>query len=75
MINQETRTAPTGEGGATATLRRYWKQIQNWMRPLPSDTHPVQVLKLFYKTLVLLVGLAFSPLILVVLLFVFFAAV
>jgi len=50
-------------------------KIREWIRPNPKDSHLLQVIKLFFKSLALLVLIALSPLLLVVLLFVFFAAI
>jgi hypothetical protein len=50
------------------------KQFQEWLKPNPHDTILVISLKMIYKAIAVLVLIAFSPVIIIVLLFVFFAA-
>ena len=50
------------------------RQLGEWVKPDPADKPLVRVLKLFYKSIVVLVLIALSPVLLVIMLFVFFAA-
>jgi hypothetical protein len=52
-----------------------FKRLKEWLKPNPADSRLIQGLKLIYKSLAVLGLIALSPVILVVLLFVFFAAV
>lgn len=61
--------------GALDYLKAKLRDLGAWLKPDPTDKPLVRVLKLFYKSIVLLVMIAFSPVILAVLLFVFFAAI
>jgi hypothetical protein len=63
------------EKGYVAYLKEKLLQLREWIRPDPNDSHLLKVVKLFYKSIALLVLLAFSPVLLVILLFVFFAAI
>lgn len=49
------------------------KQLKEWLKPNPADSTAVTILKLIYKSIAVLVLIALSPVILVVLLFVFIA--
>lgn len=49
-------------------------RFKEWLKPNPADTKLLQGLKMIYKAIAVLVLIALSPVILVVLLFVFFAA-
>jgi hypothetical protein len=62
-----------GEGLREMILNRL-KKFREWLKPNPSDTLLVQSLKMIYKALAVLVLVAFSPVIIVIMLFVFFAA-
>ena len=53
--------------------RKFW-MLAEWMKPDPADSPLLQVIKLFFKGIALLVLIALSPVILVILVFVFFAA-
>lgn len=60
--------------GFVDTIRKWISRITEWMKPDISDTLFVQVLKFFFKCIGLLVLIALSPVILVVMLFVFIVA-
>ncbi len=62
-----------GEGIKEMVVNRF-KRLFEWLKPNPADTLLIQSLKMIYKALAVLVLIAFSPVILIVLLFVFFAA-
>lgn len=55
-------------------LRDYAQKIKDWIKPDPSDHLLLQFVKLIFKCIALLILIALSPIILVILLFVFFAA-
>ena len=50
------------------------KVFREWLKPDPTDKLAIQIVKSFFKGIVMLIMLALSPVILVVLIFVFFAA-
>lgn len=56
-------------------IRSWILKIKEWMKPDPSDHLLLQGVKFIFKCIALLVLIAFSPVIFVVLLFVFLAAV
>jgi hypothetical protein len=56
-------------------IKRWIAKIGEWMKPDPSDHRLLQVVKFIYKCIALLILIAFSPVIMVVLIFVFLAAV
>ena len=56
-------------------VRKYYNKIKIWVTPDPTDSMVTQIVKLFFKSIALLILIACSPIISVVLLFVFFAAV
>ena len=56
-------------------IRKWFENLKEWIKPDPADNVFVQTGKLFFKCMALLVMLAFSPVLLVVLVFVFFAAI
>jgi len=56
-------------------IRKYYEKLKVWLTPDPADSRVLQVVKLFFKGIALLIMIAFSPIIAVILLFVFFAAV
>jgi hypothetical protein len=60
--------------GIRETVVDYFKRFKEWLKPNGSDTLLIQSLKMVYKVLAVLVLIAFSPVILIILLFVFFAA-
>ena len=62
-----------GESIREMLLNRFYK-YQAWLKPNPSDTFLIQSLKMIYKVLSVLVLVALSPVIIIILLFVFFAA-
>ena len=62
-----------GKGIKEMIVDRF-KKFAEWLKPNPADTVLVQSLKMIYKVIAVLVLIAFSPVILVVLIFVFFAA-
>ena len=49
------------------------KQFKEWLKPNPADSLLIQLLKMIYKAAAVLVLIVFSPVILLVMLFVFFA--
>ena len=49
-------------------------QFKEWLKPNPTDSTLVISLKMIYKALAVLILIVFSPVILFILLFVFFAA-
>ena len=61
------------EKGFRTYIKERLIQIREWIRPDPNDSPLLRVVKLFFKSLVLLVLLALSPALLVIMLFVFFA--
>ncbi len=62
-----------GEGLKEMVINRF-KQLQEWLKPNPADNTLVIGLKMIYKVLAVLVLIAVSPILLVVLAFIFFAA-
>ena len=50
------------------------KRLKEWLKPNPSDTVLIQSLKMIYKALAVLILIALSPVILIILLLVFVAA-
>lgn len=63
-----------GEGIKEMIINRF-KRLMEWLKPNPADTLLIQSLKMIYKALAVLVLIAFSPVILILLLFAFFAAI
>jgi hypothetical protein len=61
--------------GYVAMLRKQLKNLKRWLAPEPTDPWYLTAVKSIYKAIALLVLVALSPVIMVVLLFVFFAAV
>ncbi|HZH00246.1 MAG TPA: hypothetical protein VEY32_04140 [Flavisolibacter sp.] len=55
--------------------RKYYEKLKVWLTPDPADSRVLQFVKLFFKGIALLIMIAFSPVIAVILLFIFFAAV
>lgn len=49
-------------------------QLKEWLKPDAKDSTLVTSLKMIYKAVAVLILIAFSPVILIILLFVFFAA-
>ncbi len=62
-----------GEGFKMMVLNRF-KRLNEWLKPNPTDTFLIQSLKMIYKVLAVLALIVFSPVIIILLLFVFFAA-
>lgn len=62
-----------GEGIKEMIINRF-KRLMEWLKPNPADSLAIQSLKMIYKALAVLVLIAFSPVILILLLFAFFAA-
>jgi|GEM_PF-2695277 len=56
-------------------LKQYMDKLKTWLAPNPADSRLLQIVKLFFKCIAILIMIALSPIIAVVLLFVFFAAV
>jgi hypothetical protein len=56
-------------------IRKYFNTIKEWVKPDPADPLWKTLLKSIYKLIAVLVLIALSPVLLVVLLFVFFAAI
>ena len=48
--------------------------FKEWLKPNPADTTLVTSLKMIYKVIAVLLLIVFSPVIFIVLLFIFFAA-
>jgi hypothetical protein len=61
-----------GEGFKELILNKL-KQFKEWLKPNPADSLLIQSLKMIYKAVAVLVLIIFSPVILLVMLFVFFA--
>jgi hypothetical protein len=61
--------------GLADLIRQWWQKLKEWIKPDPADHLLLKGMKLIGKCVVLLVLLALSPVLLVVLLFVFLAAV
>lgn len=70
---QDDGTGIEGTGFADIIKKRL-EALREWLKPNPSDALPVTLIKSFFKGIALLVLVAFSPVIMVVLLLVFFAA-
>jgi hypothetical protein len=51
-----------------------FKQLKKWLKPNPNDSIVIISLKMIYKIIAVLLLIAFSPVIIVILVFVFFAA-
>lgn len=62
-----------GEGIRELLIKQINK-FKEWLKPNPSDSTLVISLKMIYKVIAVLVLIVFSPVILIILLFVFFAA-
>jgi hypothetical protein len=62
------------EEGIRKMLANRIKWLKEWVKPNPADSRLIQGLKLIYKSIAVLILIALSPVILVALLFVFFAA-
>jgi hypothetical protein len=60
--------------GIKESILNYSRKFKEWLKPNSADTLLLQSLKMVYKVLAVLVLVAFSPVILLILLFVFFAA-
>ena len=56
------------------TILNYFRKFKAWLKPDKADTLIVQSLKMVYKALAVLVLVIFSPVILIILIFVFMAA-
>jgi hypothetical protein len=56
-------------------IRQWLAKIKEWIKPDPADNLFVQIVKLIFKCIALLILIALSPVLLVVLVFVFFAAI
>lgn len=63
-----------GEGIKEMIINRF-KRLMEWVKPNPADTLLIQSLKMIYKAIAVLVLIASSPVILIGLLFAFFAAI
>lgn len=61
--------------GLIGYLRQWLQKLGEWMKPEPADNLFLKIAKTFFKCIALLIMIAFSPVIIVVLLFVFFAAI
>ncbi len=62
-----------GEGLTEMVINRF-KQLQEWLKPNPADNALVIGLKMIYKVLAVPGLIVVSPILLVVLTFIFFAA-
>ncbi len=56
------------------TVKEKWLQLRDWLKPDPDDSTLVTVIKSFFKAIAVLILIALSPIILVILTFVFVAA-
>lgn len=56
------------------TILKYFERFKQWLKPNKEDSLLVQSLKMVYKILAVLLLIVFSPVIIVILIFVFFAA-
>ena len=56
------------------TIINYLKRFREWLKPNPADTLLLTSFKMIYKALAVLVLVALSPVIFLILLLVFFAA-
>jgi len=56
-------------------IKGWWRSLLEWVKPNPADGLFLKIVKMIFKSIILLILVALSPVILVVLLFVFFAAV
>lgn len=61
-----------GEGFKELIINKL-KQFKEWLKPNPADSVLIQSLKMIYKAAAVLAVIVFSPVILLVMLFVFFA--
>jgi hypothetical protein len=61
--------------GLVNYIKQWINRIKTWMKPDPADNPLLQLVKFTLKCFVLLLLIAFSPVILVVLLFVFLIAI
>ena len=55
-------------------VRKKWAELIEWLKPNPRDSRLVIGLKMIYKAIAVLALIAVSPILVVVLLFIFFAA-
>jgi hypothetical protein len=55
-------------------IASWFDQFKNWLKPVPEDSNGITFLKSIYKAIAVLVLIAFSPVILIILLVTFFAA-
>jgi hypothetical protein len=60
--------------GLKESVKKKWAELLEWLKPNPRDSGLVIGLKMIYKAIAVLALLAVSPILLVVLLFIFFAA-
>lgn len=60
--------------GLKETVRKYARNFLEWLKPNKDDSLLVQSLKMIYKVLAVIGLILCSPIILLILLFVFFAA-
>ncbi|MBA2746340.1 MAG: hypothetical protein H0U44_08960 [Flavisolibacter sp.] len=63
------------EEGIINYAKKKIRQLLEWVKPVPEDPVIIKILKLIYKSIAVLLLIAFSPVILVVLIFVFLAAI
>jgi hypothetical protein len=63
-----------GNSSLVGYIRNWFTRIGEWMKPEPGDALPLRVVKFILKCTVLLLLIAFSPILLIILVFVFFAA-
>lgn len=61
-----------GEGLREMVINRF-RKLQEWLKPNPVDSTLVQSLKMIYKAIAVLLLIAFSPVIIAILIFVFVA--
>ncbi len=60
--------------GIKEMITNKFKQLKEWLKPNPNDSLVIICLKMIYKIIAVLLLIAFSPVIIAILIFVFFAA-
>lgn len=56
-------------------IKKYFNRITEWVKPDPADPLWKTILKSIYKLIAVVILIALSPVLLIILLFVFFAAI
>ena len=60
------------EEGLKEYLLRQIKLLKEWLKPVPGEALPIQILKAILKSIVVLILIAISPVVIVILILVFF---